>query len=98
VLSGKIWEWTWLDNCWTPISLYLAFGGSEKGQNPQLTSKREETYLTIARNLQDYFPPVLQVLSRRISIVVVQFAVTPDGDAPEALQAAQSLRLAYSND
>jgi len=33
-----------------------------------------------------------------VSIAVVRFAVTADGDAREALQAAQSLRLACSND
>jgi len=40
-LSGKIWEWTWLDNCWTPISLNLAFEGPEKHQNLQLSCRKE---------------------------------------------------------
>ena len=99
VLSGKIWEKTWLDNCWTPISLYLAVEGAERRQKLHLELKRgKEAYSTAVQNLQSHSPLVARAPSRRISIVVVQCTVILDGDAPSTSQAAQSLRPSCSND
>jgi hypothetical protein len=56
-----------------------------------------DIYLRANQNQQQHFPLTPHPQSRRISIVL-QFSVSPDGDAPDAVQAEQNLHMACSND
>ena len=56
-----------------------------------------DTYLRANQKQQQHFPLIPPPQSCRISIAL-QFSVSPDGDAPDAVQAEQSLHMACSND